>query len=473
MNNRLEQYLLSAQGKEKEEISSNNPYVKIGFDNGKRRLGWMRVIPFETIKETLLKIAPLLKGKESIIFVGMGGSINGIKTLFHLFRGHKLFSLDSLDPAAIKAILGKIKDINKTLVISISKSGTTQETQLLSLALKEKFGKNWHKHFLWLADPNAFEKLDTLGWQSARKMPIQFDGEADIGGRFSAPHTLIFFLPLFLLLKQDFNKLKKIYDCYLSFLEAAREEAYLLAEKYKDKEPAYFYPQVSPDLGDSFSSWIVQLFQESLGSKKENFSPKTMCSVKKQGNLFLPVKLKAKIDNPIAALMTQMYFFQVFVAFYSAFKEINFVEQEFVEKYKGAMRQIEGSRTGEITVLSLSKIITEVKEKISDKQKFVEVVLYFHPSKEIISKVKRAFSRAFAGRMILVFVGSDWNHHSYQAAFADKNTFYVFLLASNYIDKVEGISAETLNKNIEKLKIISKATYLTIEDKSILCSLAK
>jgi len=85
MMDRLEQYLLVATGKDKEEISSNNPYKKIGFDGDKRRLGWIRVTPFNLIKDSLLGISPLLKGKENFIFVGMGGSINGIKTLFFLW----------------------------------------------------------------------------------------------------------------------------------------------------------------------------------------------------------------------------------------------------------------------------------------------------------------------------------------------------------------------------------------------------
>lgn len=472
MMNKLEQYLLEAQGKGREELSCDNPYKKIGFDSDKKRLGWARVTPFNLIKDSLLNISPLLKGKENFVFVGMGGSINGIKTLFSLFKGHKLFSLDSLDPAAVKAILKKSKNINKTLVISISKSGTTQETQLLSLALREVFGSSWPEHFLWLADVSAFEKLESLSWQGAQMRPIQFDGQSDVGGRFSCPHTLIFFLPLFLLLKQDLNKLKQIYDIYLSSQKDARHEAYLFAEKYKDKEPPYFFPQVKGNLGTSFSSWIVQLFQESLGSKKENFSVKTTGPLKKKNNLFLPVKLKAKIDNPVASLMSQMYFFQAFIAFYSALKDINFVDQEFVEKYKDTMRKIEGKQTGDINLLNLTQVIKEAKKKVSAKQKFIEVVLYFHPSKEIIAKVSRVMSRAFSDKMIFVFIGSDWNHHSYQAAFADKNTFYVFLLASSYINLVEGISQATLVKNIGKLKIISKATHLTLEDKSLLFCLA-
>lgn len=472
MSNMLEKYLLDAEGKTRESLPEANPFKRIGFDKDKKRLGWMRVIPFGVMKDYLSDLLPLLEDKEAFIFIGMGGSINGMKTLFYLFKGHKLFALDSLDPAAIEEILKKIKNLEKTLVISISKSGTTLETQSLSNTLKGLFGNDWKKHFLWLADPAAFEKLDSLGWQGVKRAPIQFDGESDIGGRFSSPQTLVFFLPLFLLLKNDFNKLKKIYDTYLSSLETARKEACLFAEKYKDKDCAYFVPQTSGNFGNSFSSWIVQLFQESLGSKKDNFHVKTICDLKKKNASFLPLKLKAKINNPVASLMAQMYFFEVFVAVFSGLKGINFVEQDYVEKYKDEMRKLSGQKVTGVAQYSLKEVINQAGEMVKRERKFIEVVLYFHPSEKTIKTIKSLFSRFFKDKIILVFVGSDWNHHSYQAAFADKNTFYVLLLAKNYNTNLKGIAPGILQENVEKMKLISKATYLTLKEKALLSSLA-
>jgi len=472
MVNALEKYLLEAEGKSQEDVSSDNPFKVIGFDKDKKRLGWVRVIPFSVIKDRLSGLLGFLEGKDAFIFVGMGGSINGMKTLFAFFKGHKLFTLDNLDPAAITSILKKIKNLEKTLVISVSKSGTTQETQLLSKALKEVFGSSWQNHFLWLADPDAFGKIDSLGWQGAKKVPIQFDGQTDIGGRFSSPHTLIFFLPLFLLLKKDFNKLKQVYDAYLAALSDARKEACSFAQEYKDKEYAYFFPQVKGNFGQSLSSWIVQLFQESLGSKKDGFSVKTSCAIKGKSKLFLPLSLGATIKNQVASLMVQMYFFQVFIAFYSALKNINFVDQDFVEKYKDEMRKLEGEKVTGITVLKLKEVIAEVKKRAVSEHRFIEVVLYFYPSQDVIKEIKASFSKVFKDKMVFVFIGSDWNHQSYQAAFSDKNTFYVFLLKPSYHIGLNKIPEETLQKNVEKLKLISKATYLTLKEKSLLFSLA-
>lgn len=469
----LEKYLLEAQGKEKAEVAADNPYREIGFDKEKKRLGWVKVTPFSSIKESLLEASELLEGKDTFVFVGMGGSINGIKTLFSLFKKHSLYTLDSLDPGAIKEVLNKTKDINKTLIIPISKSGTTQETQLISCALREVFAKDWPKHFLWLSDPSAFDKLDALGWKGARRLPIQFDGATDVGGRFSSPHTIIFLLPLWLLLNKDFDRLEKIYNLYISSQSEIREQAYGFADQYKSSKRAFFLPTVSEGFGERLSSWIVQLFQESLGSKNQDLAVKTICSAKEKNDLFLPLELKLKIDEPAASLMAQMYFFQIFIAFYSALKKINFVDQDFVEKYKDQMRQLEGQKSSDICPLSLKQIIEEVKHKVTAAHKFIEVVLYFHADKKTIDKVREEFCKNFKEKIIFVFVGSDWNHHSYQAAFADKNTFYVLLPACLYDAECAPVSAVTLKKNIETLKLISKATYLTLKEKAVLFSLQK
>lgn len=472
MINQLEQYLLDAQGKSKEELAQDNPYRKVGFDGGKKRLGWLKITPFVQIQDSLNKFLPLLEGKESFVFVGMGGSINGVKALLSIFNAHKIFTLDSLDPAAFDALFKKIENFDKTLIISISKSGTTQETQLLSKTLRKLYGDAWQKHFLWLSDPQAFEKLDLLSWQGAHRESIQFDGQSDIGGRFSCPHTLIFFFPLFLLLGRNFKKLKQVYDIYLSHLGEARAQAYSFADKYKNINPSFFFPQTDGHFGESFYSWIVQLFQESLGSKKDGFSVKTACQMEKENNLFFPLKLQLDIKSLPASLMVQMYFFQVFIAFYSAFKDINFVDQDFVEKYKQEMRKLEGSKVEDVPLLKLKEIIDEAKKKMTPGKKFIEVVLFFYPSKEAIDKISNEFSKEFSDKIVFVFIGSDWNHHSYQAAFSDTNTFYIFLLAQQYNIHLGHVPAEILQNNVEKLQIISKATYLTLTEKSLLSRLA-
>jgi len=476
MEKSLEKYLVEGANAEKGELPLDNPYRDIGFDGGKERLGWVKTLPFSQIKVSLESAVPLFEGKENFIFVGMGGSINGIKPLIALFREKTFYTLDSLDPKAIAEVVDRIESLEKTMVIAISKSGTTKETQLLSLALREIFsnrlGKDsWISNFLWVSDPDSFEKLDSLGWKGANKVPIQFDQASDIGGRFAAPHTLIFFLPMFLLLNEDFSKLKDCYDSFVKLKSKIHEKAYLASCDCKGRKDAYFSPVIDGELNESFSSWVVQLFQESLGSKLKDLPVKTLTNIV-EDEMFFPLELGLKIDNPLVSLISQMYFFQVFIAYYSAQRKINFVSQGFVEKYKQQMRMLEdkGQKAASGKEVNLEEAISQVKKLIRPEYRFLEVVLYFYPKPETKESIRKAFSLSLPESRVLVFIGSDWNHQSYQAAFGSKDTFYLLLTASSYEFALADVSKATLAKNIETLKVIAEATHLTIKDKSLLLS---
>ncbi len=476
MKKSLERYLIEGANSTKQELPPDNPYRDIGFDDGKGRLGWVRTVPFFQIKASLESVAPLLEGKKNFIFVGMGGSINGIKPLLALFKDRPFYTVDNLDPKAIAEVVDRIENLEETIVIPISKSGTTKETQLLSLTLREVFsnrlGKDsWINNFLWVSDSDSFEKLDSLGWKEVSKVPIQFDQASDIGGRFSAPHTLIFFLPMFLLLNKDFSKLQDCYNSFIKLKPQIHQKAYLASQECKDKPEAYFSPLIAGALGESFSSWVVQLFQESLGSKLRDLPVKTLVNVA-EDEMFLPLKLGLEIGNPLVSLISQMYFFQVFIAYYSAQRKINFVSQGFVEKYKQQMRMLEdrGQKAASGKEVNLEGAICKVKKLIQPGCRFVEVVLYFYPTPETKESIRRAVSQSLPESRILVFVGSDWNHQSYQAAFGSKDTFYLLLTASSYESAVPDVSKNTLAKNIETLKVIAEATHLTIKDKSLLFS---
>ena len=464
MIDKLEQYLLEAAGKKQSEVAAENPYLNIAFDNGKKRCGWVKPLPFSDVKKALQTLLPVLEGKERFVFVGIGGSGNGIKAVMSLFNRGKIYILDSLDPAAFNDILPNIND--KTLIIPISKSGTTKETQLLANTFKEYYSDSWKEHFLWLTDLPSVGKLDSSGWSGAKKATIQLDGETDMGGRFSCPGSLIFLLPLFILLEKDFDALEKIYSGCCSRQQDIRRKSLEYVEKYRDSDPAFFNVAIEQKIKDAFFPWVVQLFQESLGSKKPGFFVKTASSDKKIEG-FLPLKLDLAIDDSVVRLMCNMYFFQTFVGFYAAIKGINFVNQDYVEKYKAQMRKLEGRKIEGISEKTLLEIIEKIKSGVGSRR-FIEIILYFYADNEVIERIKTEFINAFPDKEIFIFMGSDWNHHSYQAAFSDKNTFFVLALKSPYENNIDRVSRETVAKNIEALKTISKATHTTIEDKAVL-----
>jgi hypothetical protein len=473
----LKNYLLEAAGKAKEEIPVENPYREIAFDGDNPRLGWVKPVSFSKIKSLFESISPLVSKKENFIFIGMGGSINGIKPLLTLFKQPNFFSLDNLDPKAIDNILSQIKNPEKTLVVAISKSGTTPETQLLSQALRSYFidklsPNRWHEKFLWLTDPESFDKLNKLSWANVKKVAIQPDQRSDIGGRFSSPFTNIFLLPLFLLLNKDFTKLEQLYSQFISKQDAIREKAFQIALSLNKDSDFNFSPKIEAEWVKSFIPWIAQLFQESLGSKNLEKSVKTIVNF--SGHNFIKLKADFSFNEPVLSIMAQMYFYQLFIAYLSGAWGINFVNQEFVEKYKKKMRALEEreSNSTNIPEGDISDLIEIISKKIKDEHHFVELVFYFAPDTTITSLIKREIKEKFGQKIILNFVGSDWNHQCYQAAFGDKNTFYVLICLSSY-DHTDFVSEVNVDKNIKTLRRIALATYQTLSDKSVLYNFNK
>lgn len=472
----LERYLLEAAGRKKEDIALDNPYREIGFDGGQPRLGWVAPMDFNQIRKEIVSLREILQNKDSFIFIGMGGSVNAIKPLINIFGPGKIFTLDSLDPRAINDILSQIQDLRKTLVVAISKSGTTKETQLLAGSLRNYYSKktgvkSWYNNFLWLADPEAFLKLDNLGWDKVKKVTIQANRRSDIGGRFSAPQTQIFLLPLYLFLNKDIDKLEKVYQAFVEAQSGIAERALQDALGVGDGNNFYFSPFFDPSWEQGFASWVAQLFQESLGGKDSQRAVKTIVNSEEAD--FIKLDFSPDFDQPELVLMGKMYYYQMFVAYLAALWSVNFVNQEFVEKYKKKMQALEAEEvevesflTGELDVL-----IQEVKRKITKQQRFIEIVLYFFPDSEIVNRLHERFLKEFGEKTILIFIGSDWNHQSYQSAFGNKDTFYLLLCLSKYHRSDCILEKDRLN-NIETLRRIALATHQTLSKKSLLYDLA-
>ncbi|MCD6583915.1 MAG: hypothetical protein J7K71_04450 [Candidatus Omnitrophica bacterium] len=464
MDKKVINYLLDCAGKNKVKVALDNPFRRIAFDGDQSRLGWVSPPIWEELRASLKRIEKLIEGKEEFIFLGMGGSINGIKVLNSLSPQFPLYFLDSLDPSALETVLDKIKKLEKVMVIPISKSGSTLETQLLATTLKELFPGKCKSHFLWLSDKESFSKLDNLGWNSYPKVTIQVNENSDIGGRFSCPHTLIFLLPLFLLLDRDIKKIQKLFFQYLSLREKVLKEAYEVAHSYQSIESGFFSIIDKEVPLPGFTIWATQLFQESLGSKKDNFFVKTAVGRSIEG--FCPIKFSLSCQDKFLYLMTLMYYLEMFVAFFAYFKEINFVNQPYVERYKQMMPQLKQEDTF-FSPTSLEMIVKEAKNKLDSQIKFIEVVLYFYPSLSFIEKLESILKENFPRYPSFVFLGSDWNHHSYQAAYLDKKTLYLILTLNSYKITDLPIKEELLQRNVNTLRLISAATYNTLKAKKL------
>ena len=115
----------------------------------------------------------------------MGGSSLAPEVLGNTFGRQEgfpaLIMLDSTDPAAILGV-EKTVDLDKTVFIVASKSGTTLETLSMQRYFFAKYGAKAGDHFIAITDPGS--KLE--GWAKDLNFRHIFLNPEDIGGRYSA-----------------------------------------------------------------------------------------------------------------------------------------------------------------------------------------------------------------------------------------------------------------------------------------------
>lgn len=150
------------------------------------RLGWLN--SFETMRggvDSLKEFAADLRadGFTDVVLMGMGGSNLAPEVLRDTFGAGagapSLHVLDSTDPLAVKAVEDAV-DLDHTLFIASSKSGTTTET----MAFLEYFWEKRENGAQFAVITDAGSTLDRLGTElSFRRV---FLNQPDIGGRYSA-----------------------------------------------------------------------------------------------------------------------------------------------------------------------------------------------------------------------------------------------------------------------------------------------
>jgi transaldolase/glucose-6-phosphate isomerase len=119
-------------------------------------------------------------GVDTVVLLGMGGSSLAPEVLRRTFGATGFHVLDTTHPAAIRALEASL-DLDRTLFVSASKSGSTLETRSHTDYFWERSGKRGDR-FAAITDPGS--TLESL----ARERGFRgiFHGEPTIGGRYSA-----------------------------------------------------------------------------------------------------------------------------------------------------------------------------------------------------------------------------------------------------------------------------------------------
>ena len=257
MNNT--QYFGMASGSDKLFDDIRSEQDQIGYYN----------LPEQDIN-SIFEFVPKIR-KNNIVVVGIGGSSLGTYAVYDFLKYSKNFNknirfLESTDPVLINATLNEF-DLNDTLFIIISKSGSTVETISTFKYLLSKVELN-SDNFIIISDANS--SLHKLALKNGLEF---FEIPSNVGGRFSvlSPVGLV---PLALIgvdIKALLKGAKKIKDMFFS-----KDDIY---EKLVNK--AIFYAKNSnkyninclfsySEVFRGFNSWYVQLWGESLGKKQLN-----------------------------------------------------------------------------------------------------------------------------------------------------------------------------------------------------------
>ena len=240
------------------------------------RLGWLDVVP-EMQREVgdLRKFAASVHsaGYTTGVLLGMGGSSLAPEVLHSTFGSAPdrlgMHVLDTTHPDAILDLTDRL-DLEKTLFIVASKSGTTIETI-------SQFRYFWDliadgQHFIAITDPGS--ELQKLG--EDRGFRRVFLNRADIGGRYSA--LSYFGLVPAALIGADLDALlaqaASMSAACESSTVASNPGAYLgtvIGEAAKDGRDklTLFLPQQI----DSFGDWVEQLLAESTGKQGKGIIP--------------------------------------------------------------------------------------------------------------------------------------------------------------------------------------------------------
>jgi glucose-6-phosphate isomerase len=147
------------------------------------------LLPSQDTDPERIKVLDALKGFESMIVIGIGGSNLGTiavsEALAKNTNGKKLYFLDTPDTEAtediLKEVLTRITHGEKVAITVISKSGSTAETIALAdrvYALKESHREN--VAIVTISDPDS--KLDML---SKNKEWYHLNLPNMVGGRYS------------------------------------------------------------------------------------------------------------------------------------------------------------------------------------------------------------------------------------------------------------------------------------------------
>jgi hypothetical protein len=370
-------------------------------------LGWLdESLHVQEQLEDIRRFAESLHDKvDAVVLCGMGGSSLAPEVLRRTFGVDWFHILDTTHPRAIRALEEKL-DLQRTLFVSSSKSGTTLETRSHTDYFWEKAGKRGEM-FAAITDPGS--ELEHVARE--RGFRAVFAGEPSIGGRYSALSP--FGIVPAVLMGADASRL----------LERAQE----MREACRSGEgnPGY---ELGRQLGEGwrlgrdkicigaaagdFGLWAEQLIAESTGKHGKGLVPAPGESPDGDD------RQAAEPDLPDPyALGAEFFRWEFAIAVAGTFLEINPFDQPDVQAAKDKTNEV--LATGKEPKLEPERSIEELLAEAREGD-YVCVQAFVDPSTDLASLVERL--RRESGLVVTHGYGPRYQHSTGQLHKGGPNT---------------------------------------------------
>lgn len=312
------------------------------YDPIRNRLGWLAAPEWGRSRlSELEQLASAVQsaGLDRIVLLGMGGSSLAADVLVQVLprpARRRFLMLDTTDPDAIAAA---DTDLDRSLFIVASKSGTTIETNALAAYFAHRLTQAgvaaWSQQFVAITDPGTplAQRARTDGFRRTLLNP------PDIGGRFSAlsyfglAPAVVAGCPVEALLDQA-----------AAMLEACRRDdprenpglalgAVLAgaAASGRDKLALILPPELR-----SFGPWVEQLVAESTGKNDGGILPVLDDPAADASSDRLLVRFDAAGLNDASAVGAELVRWEVAIAAAGALLGVNPFDEPNVEQAKAA-----------------------------------------------------------------------------------------------------------------------------------------
>lgn len=270
----------------------------------KKDIGYYNLVKQDT--KAFKEYASTVK-QTNIVVIGIGGSTLGTYAIYKFLKhsktlSKKLYFFETTDPIDIKSKIDSI-DLEDTLFIVISKSGTTVETVSIFKYI----------HSLVKIDKNntvVITEFDSKLNEYAKSNNMKtFDIPKDVGGRFSV-FSSVGLLPLAIVgidIDKLLNGAKSIHDSFFNkkdqYIKILKKARFFV--EYKNSFNINVLFSYSSRL-EGFNKWYIQLWGESLGKIDINATRQGLTPIGIIGPIdqhsFLQLIVEGKRDKTVTVI---------------------------------------------------------------------------------------------------------------------------------------------------------------------------